>query len=64
MPSSPIATIARQLEIILEPVKSSLTPGTMREVLALVPDPRKRRDIKYGLGSCDACRGEVVRRDC
>ncbi|MGY2745390.1 ISAs1 family transposase [Arthrobacter sp. UYCu723] len=49
MPSSPINTIARQLEVIPEPVKSSLTPGTMREVLASVPDPRKRRGIRYGL---------------
>jgi hypothetical protein len=49
MPSSPINTIARQLEVIPEPVKSSLTPGTMREVLATVPDPRKRRGIRHGL---------------
>ena len=49
MPSSTINTLVRQLESVPEQVKTSLTPGTMRDVLASIPDRRKRRGIRHGL---------------
>jgi hypothetical protein len=49
MPSSTIETLSRQLEGVPEQSKRLLTPGTMREVLDSIPDPRKRRGIRHGL---------------
>nr|WP_230085264.1 ISAs1 family transposase [Arthrobacter sp. AQ5-05] len=49
MPSSTITTLVRQLEAVPEQAKASLTPGTMRDVLDSIPDPRKRRGIRHGL---------------
>lgn len=70
MPSSLINTLARQLEVIPEPVKSSLTPGTMRKSLVLSRILGSAGGIRYGLTGililavcAIACRGEVVCRD-
>ncbi|WP_427128838.1 ISAs1 family transposase [Pseudarthrobacter sp. S9] len=49
MPSSPIQALARHLEDMPAQAKPAVTPGTMRDVLDSVPDPRKRRGIRYGL---------------
>ncbi len=49
MPSSPIQALARHLEDMPAQAKSAVMPGTMRDVLDSVPDPRKRRGIWYGL---------------
>lgn len=49
MPSSTIKTLSRQLEDVPESAKASLTPGTMRDVLDSIPDPRDRRGIRHGL---------------
>lgn len=49
MSSSPVQALARQLEGVPEEVKRSMAPGTMREVLESIPDPRKPRGIRHGL---------------
>lgn len=49
MPSSTISTLSRQLESFPDQTKQSLTPGTMRDVLGSIPDPRNRRGIRHGL---------------
>lgn len=49
MPSSTIKTLSRQLEDVPAQAKASMTPGTMRDVLESIPDPRKPRGIRHGL---------------
>ncbi len=49
MPSSPTQALARRLEDMPAQAKSAVMPGTMRDVLDSVPDPRKRRGIRYAL---------------
>ena len=66
MPSSTISTLSRQLEAVPDQAKRSLTPGTMRDVLESIPDPRKRRGVRHGLtgigpgGLRRVVRGEVL----
>lgn len=49
MPSSTIKALSRQLEDVPAEAMASMTPGTMRDVLDSIPDPRKPRGIRHGL---------------